>query len=59
MYADLSLASRDTMPKLNVRQIGRLNLLTPARVKAAAAEIRTGEIVCLKCDTGRTFGVDM
>ena len=29
--------------------IGRLNLLTPARVKAAAAsEIRTGEMVSLK-----------
>ncbi|KAL4873723.1 hypothetical protein BDV12DRAFT_207512 [Aspergillus spectabilis] len=28
-------------------QIGRLNLLTPARVKAAAAEIRTGEMVRL------------
>lgn len=30
-------------------QIGRLNLLTPKRVKAAAAsEIRTGEIVTVK-----------
>ncbi|KAL4875327.1 hypothetical protein BJY04DRAFT_232698 [Aspergillus karnatakaensis] len=28
-------------------QIGRLNLLTPARVKAAAAEIKTGEMVRL------------
>ncbi|KAI9372697.1 hypothetical protein BJX61DRAFT_505922 [Aspergillus egyptiacus] len=28
-------------------QIGRLNLLTPARVKAAAAEIKTGEMVTL------------
>ncbi|KAL1955775.1 hypothetical protein VTO42DRAFT_8095 [Malbranchea cinnamomea] len=28
-------------------QIGRLNLLTPSRVKAAAAEIKTGEIVPL------------
>ncbi|MCJ1285300.1 hypothetical protein MMC26_004640 [Xylographa opegraphella] len=27
--------------------IGRLNLLTPTRVKAAAAEIRTGETICL------------
>ncbi|KAL8639168.1 MAG: hypothetical protein Q9228_003764 [Teloschistes exilis] len=29
-------------------QLGRLNLVTPARVKAAAAEIRTGEIISLK-----------
>ncbi|KAL8925944.1 MAG: hypothetical protein Q9208_003257 [Pyrenodesmia sp. 3 TL-2023] len=29
-------------------QIGRLNLLTPARVKAAAAEIKTGEKISLK-----------
>lgn len=28
-------------------QIGRLNLLTPTRVTAAAKEIRTGEIVCV------------
>lgn len=28
--------------------IGRLNLLTPARVKAAAAEIKTGEVVPLE-----------
>jgi len=27
--------------------IGRLNLLTPTRVKAAATEIRTGETICL------------
>lgn len=30
------------------KQLGRLNLLTPTRVKAAAAEIKTGEIVPLK-----------
>lgn len=30
------------------KQIGRLNLLTPSRVKAAADEIKTGEIVPLK-----------
>jgi hypothetical protein len=29
-------------------QLGRLNLLTPRRVAAAAAEIRTGEIINLK-----------
>ena len=29
-------------------QIGRLNLLTPTRVAAAAKEIRTGEIVPVK-----------
>lgn len=29
-------------------QIGRLNLLTPSRVAAAAKEIRTGEIVPVK-----------
>ena len=29
-------------------QIGRLNLLTPKRVKAAASEIKTGEIVPLE-----------
>jgi hypothetical protein len=28
--------------------IGRLNLLTPTRIKAAAAEIRTGEVVPLE-----------
>ena len=28
--------------------IGRLNLLTPTRVKTAAKEIRTGEMVCVK-----------
>ena len=33
----------------NVLQIGRLNLLTPSRVKAAAAsEVKTGEVVPLK-----------
>ena len=30
------------------RQIGRLNLLTPTRVAAAAKEIRSGEIVPVK-----------
>lgn len=29
--------------------LGRLNLLTPARVKEAAGEIRTGEVVTVKC----------
>ena len=29
-------------------QLGRVNLLTPTRVKAAAAEIKTGEMVPLK-----------
>ena len=29
--------------------IGRLNLLTPTRVKAAASEIKTGEMVRLEC----------
>src|ERR1700761_1865278 len=29
--------------------IGRLNLLTPTRVAAASKEIRTGEIVPVKC----------
>lgn len=28
--------------------IGRLNLLTPARIKAASAEIKTGEVVPLE-----------
>lgn len=28
--------------------IGRLNLLTPTRIKAAAAEIQTGEVVPLE-----------
>jgi hypothetical protein len=28
--------------------LGRLNLLTPARIKAASAEIRTGEVVPLE-----------
>jgi hypothetical protein len=28
--------------------LGRLNLLTPTRVKAAAAEIKTGEVVPLE-----------
>jgi hypothetical protein len=28
--------------------IGRLNLLTPTRVKAAAAEIKTGEVIPLE-----------
>jgi hypothetical protein len=28
--------------------IGRLNLLTPTRVKVAAKEIKSGDIVCLK-----------
>ena len=28
--------------------LGRLNLLTPTRVKAAASEIKTGEMVSLK-----------
>ncbi len=36
-------------------QIGRLNLLTPARVKAAAAEIKTGEMVRLEYVFFRTF----
>jgi hypothetical protein len=29
--------------------IGRLNLLTPTRIKAASAEIKTGEVVPLEC----------
>ena len=29
-------------------QVGRLNLLTPTRIKAAAAEIKTGETVPLE-----------
>lgn len=29
-------------------QIGRLNLLTPTRVAAAAKEIRTGEVIPIK-----------
>ncbi|KAI4118346.1 MAG: hypothetical protein LQ338_007423 [Usnochroma carphineum] len=29
-------------------QLGRINLLTPTRVKAAAAQIRTGEKISLK-----------
>ena len=29
-------------------QLGRLNLLTPTRVKAAAAEIKLGEMVSIK-----------
>lgn len=33
---------------LNPLQLGRINLLTPARVKAAAVEIRTGETISLK-----------
>ncbi|KAL4956751.1 hypothetical protein BDW69DRAFT_202669 [Aspergillus filifer] len=33
-------------------QIGRLNLLTPSRVKAAAAEIKTGEMVRLDLPLG-------
>jgi hypothetical protein len=28
--------------------LGRLNLLTPARVRAAVGEVRTGDIVCVK-----------
>ena len=32
----------------NSEQLGRLNLLTPQRVKAAAAEISTGEMVRLE-----------
>lgn len=30
-------------------QLGRINLLTPTRVKAASAEIKTGETISLKC----------
>ncbi|KAL8709792.1 MAG: hypothetical protein Q9220_005578 [cf. Caloplaca sp. 1 TL-2023] len=29
-------------------QLGRINLLTPTRVKAATAEIKTGETIALK-----------
>jgi hypothetical protein len=29
--------------------IGRLNLLTPTRIKAASAEIKSGEVVPLEC----------
>jgi hypothetical protein len=29
--------------------IGRLNLLTPTRIKAASAEINSGEVVPLEC----------
>lgn len=35
-------------PLLTIRQLGRINLLTPTRVKAAAAQIRTGEKISLK-----------
>ena len=33
-----------------VLQLGRLNLLTPTRVKAASSEVKTGEMVSLKYD---------
>ena len=33
---------------LQASQLGRLNLLTPTRIKAAAAEIKTGEAISLK-----------
>ena len=36
-------------------QLGRLNLLTPTRVKAAAAEIKTGEIVPTKYNHRQTY----
>lgn len=35
-------------PYTNTKQIGRLNLLTPIRVAAAAKEIKSGEIVPVK-----------
>jgi len=34
--------------KLTSTQLGRLNLLTPERVRAAAAQIRSGKVVPLK-----------
>ena len=52
MYADPRLPSAEVVLKLNAHQIGRLNLLTPTRVKAAASEIQTGEIICLKYEPG-------
>ncbi|KAL8713846.1 MAG: hypothetical protein Q9225_006671 [Loekoesia sp. 1 TL-2023] len=36
-------------------QLGRINLLTPTRVKAASAEIKTGEIISLKSATASSF----
>ncbi|KAF7590588.1 hypothetical protein BBP40_002625 [Aspergillus hancockii] len=39
--------SRRELPKISGAPEGRLNLLTPQRVKVAAAEIRTGEMIRL------------
>ena len=42
---------------LKCSQIGRLNLLTPTRVKAAASsEIKTGDMVPIKYGVSELFG---
>jgi hypothetical protein len=41
---------------LVLRQVGRLNLLTPLRVAAAAKEIHTGEIVPVNYGNCILFG---
>lgn len=43
------LLSMSARTLLTEPQVGRLNLLTPQRVAAAAKEIQTGEIVPVKC----------
>jgi hypothetical protein len=52
----ISIISKD----INDEQIGRLNLLTPPRVAAAAKEIKTGEIIPvnlpLDCPKQPAFG---
>ncbi|MEC8852030.1 MAG: cyclase family protein, partial [Pseudomonadota bacterium] len=40
-------------------QLGRVNLLTPARVKAAMAEVREGKRFCLSLPLDRPGGRDL